>query len=269
MSEAIYANTQMNNEVETDRGEMAEMVVDIYDSSDTLRDEDTRTTTHETEDTDLHNVPGDLNSESDNSGRIFRVTTVCLGLLCVILLTGIIVQSVNYNITINNSEKKWNNQLQTSYNNMTRERVQLQTMLSVLETHFQEGWRYFGSSLYFLSAEQKTWYESRQDCQRRNADLVIINSEEEQKLISGLKMRFWIGLTDKDEEGTWKWVDGTKLTTGYWLSGQPDNFQSQEDCAEIYIWDNKRLELWNDLNCETKRNWICEKMLNNPLTHSY
>ncbi|XP_012994201.2 C-type lectin domain family 4 member E-like isoform X2 [Esox lucius] len=236
MSEAIYANTQMNNEVETDRGEMAEMVVDIYDSSDTLRDEDTRTTTHETEDTDLHNVPGDLNSD---------------------------------NITINNSEKKWNNQLQTSYNNMTRERVQLQTMLSVLETHFQEGWRYFGSSLYFLSAEQKTWYESRQDCQRRNADLVIINSEEEQKLISGLKMRFWIGLTDKDEEGTWKWVDGTKLTTGYWLSGQPDNFQSQEDCAEIYIWDNKRLELWNDLNCETKRNWICEKMLNNPLTHSY
>uniref|UniRef100_A0A6Q2X1E4 C-type lectin domain-containing protein n=1 Tax=Esox lucius TaxID=8010 RepID=A0A6Q2X1E4_ESOLU len=132
------------------------------------------------------------------------------------------------------------------------------------EKHVQEEWRYFESSLYFLSTEQKTWDESRQDCQNREADLVIINSEEEQRFLYKLNMRVWIGLTDKDEERTWKWVDGTVLTTGYWGSGQPDNSGSHEDCAEIFIWGKKPLESWNDLNCETKLNWICEKMLNNP-----
>uniref|UniRef100_A0AAY5KVN8 C-type lectin domain-containing protein n=1 Tax=Esox lucius TaxID=8010 RepID=A0AAY5KVN8_ESOLU len=134
-------------------------------------------------------------------------------------------------------------------------------LYSLTEKCWQERWSYFGSSLYFLSTEQKTWYESRQDCQRRNADLVIINSEEEQIFLFGLKLRSWIGLTDKDEQGTWKWVNGTVLTKGYWHSGQPDNFQNQEDCAEIYYGEDNPVETWNDLSCGATLNWICEKVV--------
>ncbi|XP_064814057.1 CD209 antigen-like protein A [Oncorhynchus masou masou] len=42
------------------------------------------------------------------------------------------------------------------------------------------GWGYYKSNLYFISTKMKTWEESRQDCLRRGADLVIINSGEEQ-----------------------------------------------------------------------------------------
>ncbi|XP_055765961.1 CD209 antigen-like [Salvelinus fontinalis] len=188
---------------------------------------------------------GVVASDPDSSGnRPFLVAAVCLGLLCV-LLAGIIGLSVYYNRAIKDSEDKRNNlsrscslyktnataerdQLQTRYNNVTKERDQLQTRynnltkekghiqakLFVIEQHCQEGWRYFDSSLYFLSTEEKTWEKSRQDCQGRGADLVIINSREEQTFVFNLHLRAWIGLTDSVTEGTWKWVDGTPLTTG-------------------------------------------------------
>ncbi|XP_010881699.2 C-type lectin domain family 4 member E-like isoform X1 [Esox lucius] len=231
------AKPDMNKKAEIDRGEMDMRVEEIYVSPDTQRDGDTRTRTHETEDTDPHYVPGDQRSESERS-RKRSIFAVSLGLVCVLLLTRIIVLSVYFNRTIKEKEE-----LQIRNKNLTKERDHLQEKLSVF------GWRYFGSSFYFLSAEQKTWYESRQDCQMREADLVIINSEEERRFLSGLQMRFWIGLTDKDEEETWKWVDGTELTTGFWEPRQPDNYQGQEDCAEMNFGGNKPLEAWNDLNC--------------------
>uniref|UniRef100_A0A8C7MEU0 C-type lectin domain family 4 member E-like n=1 Tax=Oncorhynchus kisutch TaxID=8019 RepID=A0A8C7MEU0_ONCKI len=249
---------------------------------------------------------GVVASEPDSSGkRPFLVAAVCLGLLCVLLLAGIIGLSVYYNRVIKDSEDKRNNlsqscslyktnataerdqlqirynnlteerdQLQTRYNNLTEERDQLQTRynnlteekghiqakLFVMGQYCQEGWRYFDSSLYFLSTEKKTWEESRQDCKRRGADLVIINSREEQEFLFNLKRSVWIGLTDSDNEGTWKWVDGTPLTTGYWCYPCPDNAgpTQNEDCVEIRK-DQFPLEAWNDLSCDSQLNWICEK----------
>uniref|UniRef100_A0A3Q4GCS0 C-type lectin domain-containing protein n=1 Tax=Neolamprologus brichardi TaxID=32507 RepID=A0A3Q4GCS0_NEOBR len=66
--------------------------------------------------------------------------------------------------------------------------------------------------LYYVSSTKNTWNDSREDCLRRGADLVIINSREEQNFIREFKKRTWIGLTDAEKEQTWKWVDGTTLT---------------------------------------------------------
>uniref|UniRef100_A0A673Y8Y1 CD209 antigen-like protein E n=1 Tax=Salmo trutta TaxID=8032 RepID=A0A673Y8Y1_SALTR len=282
MSKVIYAEPDMNKKVKFDRGEMEERIVDIYISADTLRD------------------------ETDSSGkRPFLAAEVFLGLLCVLILAGIIGLSVYYNRAIKDSEDKRNNlsqscslyktnttaergqlqtrynnlteerdQLQTRYNNLTEERDQLQTRynnltkekghiqakLYLIEQHCQEGWRYFDSSLYFLSSEKKTWKESRQDCLDRGADLVIINSKEEQTFLFNLHLRAWIGLTDSVTEGTWKWVDDTSLTTKYWRGGQPDD-NGQEDCAEIYYGQDDPVQTWNDDNCLKYHDWICEKVV--------
>ncbi|XP_071002861.1 CD209 antigen-like protein C [Oncorhynchus clarkii lewisi] len=270
MSKVIYTEPDMNKKVKFDRGEMEERIVDIYVSADTLRDGETSTKREETADSAPNIGRGDQNSELDSSGkRPSGVAAVFLGLLCVLLLAGIIGLSVYYNRAIKDSEDKRNilsqsfslfkinttserDQLQTSYNNLTEEKGHIQAKLF--------GWRYSDSSLYFLSTEKKTWEESRQDCLERGADLVIINSDKEQTFVFNLHLRVWIGLTDSVTEGTWKWVDGTSLTTGYWGKGQPDNY-GQEDCAEIYFRKDDPVTTWNDGKCGANNSWICEKVV--------
>ncbi|KAK6324666.1 hypothetical protein J4Q44_G00040080, partial [Coregonus suidteri] len=177
----------------------------------------------------------------DSGRRLYRMGAVSFGMLCVLQVT------LNISLRLVYAERdqlhtRYNNltverdQLQTRYNNLAEERDQLQTRNNTLTKERDrlqnlicekpccfDGWRKFDCSCYFLSTEEKTWEESRQYCVNRGADLVIINSREEQEFLFNLNKRVWIGLTDRQREGTWKWVDGTTLTTEYWYDPQPNN----------------------------------------------
>uniref|UniRef100_A0A668AGU4 C-type lectin domain-containing protein n=1 Tax=Myripristis murdjan TaxID=586833 RepID=A0A668AGU4_9TELE len=119
-------------------------------------------------------------------------------------------------------------------------------------------WEKFGTSSYYVSTEMKNWEDSRVDCYRRGAHLVIINSEAEQDFTRQFKKQTWIGLTDRETEGKWKWVDGTQLNTSYWGPGEPNSKGGRnEDCGEIRFHDKKNS--WNDEPCGNRNFWICEK----------
>ncbi|KAL7405197.1 hypothetical protein ABVT39_025113 [Epinephelus coioides] len=171
----------------------------------------------------------------------------------------------------NNNLTMERDQLQTSYNNLTKERDRLHKgvedmtkKINDLHTMLQaccskQGWTYFRGSLYYISSTAAPWQQSRSDCQQRGADLVIINSKEEQEFVRHFQKVLWIGLSDSETEGRWKWVDGTPLTTSYWARGEPNGhlFGRDEDCAEIM---NYNLENgWNDDSCYQQKSWICEK----------
>ncbi|XP_030288476.1 macrophage mannose receptor 1-like [Sparus aurata] len=151
------------------------------------------------------------------------------------------------------------NQLQTSYNNLNYQRDKLQRQLNFLRYYLQQGWFYFSDSVYYISSTKKTWQDSRNDCLWRGADLVIINSRQEQDFLRQHQKEMWIGLTDRQWEGVWKWVDGSPLTTSFWYSGEPNSHRGNEDCVEIN--SINIVYNWNDETCENENFWICEKKM--------
>ena len=65
------------------------------------------------------------------------------------------------------------------------------TVVAAVNSSCFLNWRQLGSSCYFVSSERRDWNSSRQDCQERGADLVIINTREEQvRRMQGLTGNF-------------------------------------------------------------------------------
>ncbi|XP_036964200.1 CD209 antigen-like protein C isoform X2 [Acanthopagrus latus] len=119
-----------------------------------------------------------------------------------------------------------------------------------------QDWMMFGSSCYYISSQRSNWDNSRQDCLQREADLVIINSKA---FLTGFTMAAWVGMTDREEEGSWMWVDGTPVNKDrlQWAKGQPDGAFGGEDCGDLRAMIN--FTGLNDYNCLARSRWICEK----------
>ncbi|XP_036439388.1 C-type lectin domain family 4 member C-like [Colossoma macropomum] len=170
--------------------------------------------------------------------------------------------------TSNTHLAKERDQLQTSNTNLAKGRDALQRKLSDLDENINKvGWIYFSSSIYYMSTEKRSWTESRQDCNSKGADLVIINSRKEQEFVEMIRrgQEAWIGLSDISKENGWKWVDGSTLTTRFWCSREPNNYEGNEDCVITgYAPQDGRpitdiLNTWNDFTCSVQFSWICEK----------
>ncbi|CAK6982222.1 CD209 antigen-like protein E [Scomber scombrus] len=194
--------------------------------------------------------------------RFHGAVVLCLGLLSVFLLAGLIGLGVYYR-DVNHGLTEERDLLNANLTETTEELHQLQNLSKQNQT-CPAGWKMFSCSCYLLSSESGSWSIGRQDCRERGADLVVINSLEEQKFFSTfteVKTMSWIGLTDIVTEGTWKWIDGTPLTLSYWGTNQPDNgggTYGEEDCAHFYT-GYKTLNNWNDLPCRVYVQWTCEK----------
>uniref|UniRef100_A0A672G0C2 Collectin-12 n=1 Tax=Salarias fasciatus TaxID=181472 RepID=A0A672G0C2_SALFA len=127
-------------------------------------------------------------------------------------------------------------------------------------------WRNYSDKCYFFSKDLHNFDDAKRTCESTSASLLIINDDEEQ-VNPALQMAaeadlskgyFWMGLTDREEEDTWRWVDGTEPTFTKWKAGQPDNWGhghgTGEDCAGLI-----HEGLWNDFFCEDLISYICEK----------
>ncbi|KAI4889027.1 hypothetical protein NFI96_026591 [Prochilodus magdalenae] len=116
-----------------------------------------------------------------------------------------------------------------------------------------KGWLKFENSCYLLSRERQTWENSRDECQKLGADLVIIHNEQLQRFLTnkGL-MQYWIGLR-RSEGQDWAWINNTALTTGYWARNLEGG-----DCVFLNGGKWPRFN-WHSSSCELNSNYICQR----------
>ena len=111
-----------------------------------------------------------------------------------------------------------------------------------------------------------SWDAAEQACLDAGLQLASVQSAEENALLSlitaaaGNAQSVWIGGTDKDDEGKWKWSpSGTELSYTNWHPGEPNNVNGNEHClAAIGLpgtWHNGK---WNDGLCSAKLKYVCQ-----------
>ena len=69
----------------------------------------------------------------------------------------------------------------------------------------------------------------------------------------------WLGGTDIEEEGNWRWLDGTKFSWTKWYSDEPNNSGGVEHCLHL-AGDAWIKNVWNDAPCDRQMMSICKVM---------
>uniref|UniRef100_A0A4W5LAY2 C-type lectin domain containing 1 n=1 Tax=Hucho hucho TaxID=62062 RepID=A0A4W5LAY2_9TELE len=134
-------------------------------------------------------------------------------------------------------------------------------------TECPEGWLRANEKCYYFSNDIMDWPSSRDNCMSKDSHLSILHSksehetlEKEASRIGGFNNYFWIGLSDREMEGDWRWVDNTTLTNTFWkqFSSEPDNNLSGgddgEDCAVL----ESNTQAWSDVPCNFTYRRICQ-----------
>ena len=112
-----------------------------------------------------------------------------------------------------------------------------------------------GYGRYQIVSGNFTWDQAKADTESRGGHLATLTSESEylfiRSLFSGFDngtVRPWLGGTDAEQEGTWKWVTGESWNYQRWSSGNPDNAAPQ---GQDYLWSGvpsvgSSNQLWDD-----------------------
>ena len=101
------------------------------------------------------------------------------------------------------------------------------------------------------------WAHGQQACEHEGLVFASLHSEydvpEMQAVQAAARVgSVWIGASDMDTEGSWRWADGSAFNFNHWGPGEP-NGAARESCAEFYT-----NGLWNDANCGGARPVMCQ-----------
>jgi len=133
-----------------------------------------------------------------------------------------------------------------------------------------EGWEANEAHCYLWGNEKKNWTAAEDFCRGEGGHLATVNTNATKEFVlEGLARKnlnwTWIGGSDIENEGVWKWTDCTPWEAEFWAPGQPDNTHNNQDCLTLvhnWYWNNGVLNrMWDDLGCIVEWEFLCSKKI--------
>ncbi|XP_041848819.1 macrophage mannose receptor 1-like isoform X2 [Melanotaenia boesemani] len=106
-------------------------------------------------------------------------------------------------------------------------------------------------------SSEKTWFEARDYCRAIGGDLLSMHGASDLN-VGRRAGKAWIGLHVPESNVGYAWSDGSPFNYQHWQDGEPNNFNNAESCVEFVIHDWDEEGSWNDLNCESYNDWLCQ-----------
>ncbi|WIA42554.1 hypothetical protein OEZ86_008536 [Tetradesmus obliquus] len=119
---------------------------------------------------------------------------------------------------------------------------------------------------YNMFTDALTWPEAATVCQSMGRRLVkLTDATQDAQLYAAVTAitgnQYWIGLNDQNQEGAYRWSDGSSLVTanwpngGPWLPGEPNNSLATNVLGEDCVMMNGGK--WRDWDCNKDWPYIC------------
>lgn len=90
-----------------------------------------------------------------------------------------------------------------------------------------------GGSWFRVYHEELSWEDAKKKCRKLGGRLAVVPDRATWDFLLPRvgKSNLWLGATDADEEGEWKWVDGSRVEFAAWGPGQPNKGRTGQDYA--------------------------------------
>ncbi|KAM9024791.1 macrophage mannose receptor 1-like isoform 1-T1 [Ara ararauna] len=128
----------------------------------------------------------------------------------------------------------------------------------VIDMGCQIGWKRHGFYCYFIGNTFVSFSQANQTCGRHQAFLATIEDRYEQAYLTSLvglrtERYFWIGLSDVEEKGSFKWANGESVLFTHWNSEMPGR---KPGCVAMRT--GIAGGLWDVIKCEEKAKFLCK-----------
>ncbi|XP_062983516.1 macrophage mannose receptor 1-like [Elgaria multicarinata webbii] len=124
----------------------------------------------------------------------------------------------------------------------------------------QIGWKRHGFYCYLIGSVFAAFAEASQMCIKDGAYLATVEDRYEQAYLTSLiglrpETYIWIGLSDTEEKGSFKWTNGETVRFTHWNSEMPGR---KPGCVAMRT--GIAGGLWDLLKCETKAKFLCKRL---------
>uniref|UniRef100_A0A8C0IKA8 C-type mannose receptor 2 n=1 Tax=Chelonoidis abingdonii TaxID=106734 RepID=A0A8C0IKA8_CHEAB len=124
-------------------------------------------------------------------------------------------------------------------------------------------WVKYQEAEYKFFEHHSTWVQAQRICTWFQAELVSVHNQAEldflgqslKKFSRGQEQHWWIGLHTYENDGRFKWSDGSLLNFISWAPGKPRPISKEKKC--VYVTASR--EDWGDQKCLTALPYICKR----------